>query len=192
MRRWSVCLCCVLLSACAAPVDRITVLEAQPGESLTVTTGKDSTVLTHALSTAQVKGSGQVTVGQTTLFAAMTEFGSVVATLPDEARTFTFWFATGQAKLDATGRATLAAVLQEVQRRTAIEIEVVGHTDDVGSTDANDRLSLARAEAVRQLLWQGGVMGPWVRVTGRGSRAPVVHRTGQAEPWNRHVEVILR
>lgn len=182
----------LLLGACAAPRERITVLDAQPGEQLTVTTPQGTTVLDTAVTTAQVQASGAVQVGETTLPAVMVHFGLEFAALPTESRVFTFHFATGQTTLDATGRATLAALLAEVQQRGAVEIEVTGHTDQVGTDALNDRLSLARAEAVRLLLWQGGLTATFVRVVGRGMREPRIDAPGRAEARNRRVVVLVR
>jgi len=69
---------------------------------------------------------------------------------------------------------------------------VTGHTDQTGDAARNDRLSLARAEALRLLLWQGGLTATFVRVVGMGSRAPLVNAPGQAEARNRRVEVLVR
>ena len=47
--------------------------------------------------------------------------------------------------------------LTEVAKRQAVEVQVTGHTDRVGSEADNDRLSLQRAEAVRAMLIQRGI-----------------------------------
>jgi len=75
----------------------------------------------------------------------------------------------------------------------AAEVVVTGHTDRVGSVEANDRLSLARAEAVRDLLVAAGVARSAVTAVGRGEREPAVPTADEvAEARNRRVEIKIR
>ncbi len=67
-------------------------------------------------------------------------------------------------------------------------ITVTGHTDLVGGEDANLRLGMRRAEAVRDALGKAGVPESAIRVTSEGRRSPVV-KTQKREPRNRRVEV---
>ena len=83
-------------------------------------------------------------------------------------------------------------MLAAITDRAAVEVLIEGHTDQAGDDADNDALSLARAEAVRALLVAQGMQAPFVRVVGRGSRAPLVDRPGEAEAQNRRVEVIVR
>ena len=81
----------------------------------------------------------------------------------------------------------------QVAKRQAVEVQVTGHTDRVGSDANNDRLSLQRAEAVRTLLIQRGINSNFLRAVGRGEREPLIPTPDeQAEPRNRRVEVIVR
>jgi outer membrane protein OmpA-like peptidoglycan-associated protein len=198
MTMWNTYWCllfCVLLTTCTHlhTTDTITILDAGPDDSVTVTTAHSRTVLKRALSTVQVSSSGVVTTSDTTLFTLMESYGTVLSTLPLEQRIYTFYFPTGKITLTAQSRQTLAALLSDVQNRDAVEVEITGHTDTVGTDAVNDSLSVNRAEAVKALLIQGGLLTSFVRVTGRGSRSPVVETPVQrAEPRNRRVEVILR
>jgi outer membrane protein OmpA-like peptidoglycan-associated protein len=185
-------LLCVFLAACAGPRERIVLLGAEEGETLTVTTARGTTTLTTPESTADIWQGGRLLLGTLPPETIQARYGAVLATAPEPAAVFTFRFATGKVALSAEGRLTLAQLLTEVQRRGVVEVEITGHTDQVGTDVGNDRLSLARAEAVRLLLWQGGLTATFVRVTGRGSRAPLVDRPGQEEQRNRRVEVLVR
>lgn len=182
----------LLLTTCAAPRDRIVLLGADPGEELTVTTGQGTTTLSSPETTATVTQAGRIALGTLATAALQARYGELLGSLPERAASYTFYFQTGQTSLDAQGRDTLADLLAEVQRRDVVEVEVMGHTDQQGSEAVNDRLSLARAEAVRLLLWQGGLTATFVRVVGRGSRQPLVDLPGQADKRNRRVEVRVR
>jgi outer membrane protein OmpA-like peptidoglycan-associated protein len=87
----------------------------------------------------------------------------------------------------------LAELFAEVAKRAAVEVQVTGHTDRVGTDTDNDRLSLERAEAVRAMLIQRGIQATFIRAVGRGEREPLVPTPDeQSEPRNRRVEVIVR
>ena len=51
-----------------------------------------------------------------------------------------------------TSYPTLDAILQLLQQNQNLEVQIRGHTDNVGSADANLRLSQQRADAVRRYL----------------------------------------
>lgn len=186
------CLLLVLLTACAAPRDTVVLVDAPPGEALTVTTSKGTTTLTTPGTTA-IRKDGRVEQGARRTEALQAQHGAVLETLPAPPATYTVHFATGQTTVDAAGQATLAALLADVPRQgVVLDILVTGHTDQQGTAAFNERLALARAEAVQALLVQGGVPAAWVRVTGRGEREPLRNAPGQAEATNRRVEVRVR
>ena len=81
---------------------------------------------------------------------------------------------------DAAGRAQLRALVEDlaVLQRTqpasaAIRVVVVGHTDDLGTPEAKQRLSLSRAQRVAGMLLSMGVDGEWLDVTGVADREPI-------------------
>ena len=87
----------------------------------------------------------------------------------------------------------LAALLAEVAKRQAVEVQITGHTDRVGSVADNDRLSQVRAEAVRDMLAHNGLQASFIRAVGRGEREPLIPTADeQPEPQNRRVEVLVR
>jgi OOP family OmpA-OmpF porin len=78
--------------------------------------------------------------------------------------------------LTAEGHAQLRQVVQEIKQKSTniTGIEVVGHADPIGKAEANQSLSLRRAETVRKVLLEQGIESQLVNVSGRGSNEPVV------------------
>lgn len=71
-------------------------------------------------------------------------------------------------------------------------IEIVGHTDNVGSDDYNMELSEQRAAAVRDFLIKKGVDDTVIITTGMGESMPVAsNSTPEGRAQNRHVEVLI-
>ena len=72
------------------------------------------------------------------------------------------------------GRAKLAAVAERLKGYKSIEsIKVIGHTDRIGSDEYNDKLSLARAQTIKDQLLGFGVKANNFSVEGAGKRQPV-------------------
>lgn len=84
------------------------------------------------------------------------------------------WFAFGSAEFSAEGRKAVDEVVEMLRSRTgARPVVLVGHTDMVGDAGFNRRLSLQRAQRVRDHLLSRGVTTP-ITVEGRGEDEPYV------------------
>jgi len=79
-------------------------------------------------------------------------------------------FAFDKAVLTPTGRSRIDSTLQEYKSSgfRPRSISVVGYTDPLGSTEYNQRLSLARANAVRDYLVNQGVPAGVIQTEGHG------------------------
>lgn len=161
--------------------------------AVVVSKGEERQVLDSAYATARVKQRGHV--HRTSLRVDEIEqlFGAASAALPRKSMSFTLHFGLAGRELTAESMAKLDQVLAESAHWEAAEIEVVGHTDRMGTPENNEALSLKRAEHVRQLLIGKGASAGTVLAVGRGEREPVVPtEDGVAEAANRRVEVTIR
>ncbi len=86
-------------------------------------------------------------------------------------------FAFNSAKLSDKGKKELAEFADKVKaekaQRTDDPIRIVGHTDRIGSDKANEKLALARANAVRELAIARGVEANSIVAEGKGESEPV-------------------
>jgi OmpA-OmpF porin, OOP family len=126
--------------------------------------------------------------------ASLPMFHDAIAALPPRPVSFLLYFVTGTDDLTDASKLELGRMLEELRRREVADIVVIGHTDRVGNAQANDELSLARAERVKaEFVAQGIAPAERIRAAGRGEREPVVPTENDVdEPLNRRVEINVR
>jgi outer membrane protein OmpA-like peptidoglycan-associated protein len=120
-------------------------------------------------------------------------FAGALAARPARPASYVLYFEAGGNVLTAESQAALVTIRKEIAERAASEVMVIGHTDRVGSTEGNDKLSLQRAEGLRDLLVEAGVPADKLEAVGRGERDPLVPTADEVdEPKNRRVEINVR
>jgi outer membrane protein OmpA-like peptidoglycan-associated protein len=185
----------LLLTGCASVNTFVVLLPEEGGavSAVTVATVSQTTVLETPYSAAAVDTRGNVEKSTITAEDARRIFAAALAAQPPEPISFLLYFETNSVDVTPSSRPALDALFAEVAKRAAVEVQVTGHTDRVGSEADNDRLSLQRAEAVRAMLIQSGIRAGLLRAVGRGEREPLMATADeQPEPRNRRVEVIVR
>lgn len=190
-----------LLAACAAPAPRsarpalFAVVPASDGHvgAIVVRTEGEALVVDRAYGAQRVLPDGTVRAEQLTEAEVRRDFGATLDALPGRPTSFTLYFLEGRDELTAQSRAELEKVFGELRRRPLPDIVVIGHTDTVGGLAYNDRLSLARAERLREMLVSLGIPAERIQAAGRGKRELLVPTDENvSEPRNRRVEISVR
>lgn len=187
----------LLLVGCAKPMrdDLYVLMPDQEGKTgaLSVESGGQQAVLDRPYASARVTEPGRVAAGAVTEQEARQAFGAALEAQPVRPASFILYFLEGRDELTPDSRQLLGRILDEIARRPAPEIVVIGHTDRVGAVPFNDALSLRRAERVRDELVKVGIAADRIRVAGRGEREPLVPTADEvAEARNRRVEINVR
>ena len=99
-------------------------------------------------------------------------------------------FETGSSQITADSEETLQAARQLLERNPDVRVEIAGHTDDRGSAAVNQRLSTARAEAVRRWLIEHGISPGRLEARGYGESQPAHdNSTEEGRRHNRRIEL---
>lgn len=102
-------------------------------------------------------------------------------------------FDTGKATIKPDSAKTLDDAAAALKLTADLVIEVGGHTDNVGTADANLKLSQARAQAVMAALVERGVKADRLTARGYGQTAPIAdNRTEDGRAKNRRVELVKK
>lgn len=98
-------------------------------------------------------------------------------------------FDTGKSTISKTSEKILNNALKALKAAKDMEIEIAGHTDDVGDRDMNMKLSLERADAVKLWLTSKGIEENRLTTRGAGPDEPlVINNSAANRQKNRRVE----
>ena len=101
-------------------------------------------------------------------------------------------FSTGSATITSTSRYNIEKLARILNRYHDTSLVIEGHTDDIGSEEANQSLSERRAESVANLLEIYGVSSRRLSPIGFGETRPVsTNETEYGRKLNRRVEVLI-
>lgn len=99
------------------------------------------------------------------------------------------FFEQNSVELEAKSIAELDKLISFMQLNFSAVLELGGHTDDVGSDDANIELSRKRAKAVYDYILTGGISNTKLKYKGYGETKPLVPNTNdENRAKNRRIE----
>jgi len=130
--------------------------------------------------------SDQITIDANAISARLNEDGKVAL--------YGIFFDTGKALVKPESNAQINEMAKLLRAHPDYKVFIVGHTDNVGSFDANLLLSRQRAEAVRDaLVQQYQVQASRLTPYGVANVAPVASNAAESgRSMNRRVELVLR
>jgi OmpA-OmpF porin, OOP family len=117
------------------------------------------------------------------LFLVPVEEGAII-------RLNNIFFDFNQAILKNEAKPELERLLKFLNEKPSVSIEIAGHTDNVGSDQANNLLSEQRAEAVKNWLIGRGISIDRISIIGYGKKKPVAENTTEkGRALNRRIEM---
>jgi outer membrane protein OmpA-like peptidoglycan-associated protein len=101
-------------------------------------------------------------------------------------------FDFGKYNLKSDADVKLAKLAGIILAHPGLHLAIEGHTDNIGSDEANMKLSQQRADTVRDYLVQQGLPADSVTAVGMGKADPVAdNSTNEGRQKNRRVEIIV-
>ncbi|MCW5910045.1 MAG: OmpA family protein [Cyclobacteriaceae bacterium] len=100
------------------------------------------------------------------------------------------FFDFGKATLQEASFDELNMMVTMMKQNESMQVEIGGHTDDVGSDVFNKKLSQQRADAVKKYLTDNSINGRRIRSIGYGEERPIVSNDDESggREINRRVE----
>lgn len=104
----------------------------------------------------------------------------------------TVYFETGSARLAPDSRQTVNNLVAALKAHPNAQIQLDGHTDNTGNPQANQQLSLARANAVKAMLVSDGIDANRISTAGYGQDRPLASNdSAEGRAKNRRTELTV-
>jgi outer membrane protein OmpA-like peptidoglycan-associated protein len=180
--------------AAPAPKSYVVLMEDADGTvgKLAVTSAKGEVLLNQARTGVDLDG----TVGKPYAVDESRinrDFGEAIAAQPPLPVSFMLYFKTGGTTLTDESRALIPAIFDAAMNHPAADVSVIGHTDTVGNSEANEKLGLQRAQLVAEIIQKAGLKVHDLTVASHGEKNPLVATPDNTpEPRNRRVETTVR
>ncbi len=129
----------------------------------------------------------QIEAANESMEVSRTQDNRLMVTMPGDIN-----FRTGSAEINPANYQALSVIAQTVKDNRGSMV-VVGHTDNTGSLELNQSLSLARANSVASYMYAQGVPFGGVNIQGMAFHQPIAsNSTPEGRAKNRRVEIILQ
>ncbi|MBB2953145.1 MULTISPECIES: OmpA family protein [Sphingobacterium] len=127
-------------------------------------------------------------IAKTVEGAEVTQAGEGIVVKFDSGILFDF----NKSDLKASARENIKNLVATLNKEQGTDILVIGHTDNVGSLDANQKVSENRANAVRAFAVSQGLASSRIRTEGRNFSEPLESNDTEAgRAANRRVEIVI-
>lgn len=111
---------------------------------------------------------------------------------PPPVKTYIVFFDFNQADLTEAAHAVVVEAVKVAKTNGFVKVQIVGHTDTVGSDKYNMALSMQRAQSVKDEMVREGLDGTAIGIDGKGFHDPLVATgPGVREPQNRRAVIDL-
>jgi VWFA-related protein len=101
-------------------------------------------------------------------------------------------FESGKSEILPESTPRVQEIADILLKNNSLKLEIRGHTDDVGSDDANMKLSEARAQSVRAELLKMGISASRLTAKGFGESRPLVENNSEVNRRkNRRTEFVI-
>ena len=101
-------------------------------------------------------------------------------------------FDSATTRLTPESNATVTDLMAIMKCFPNMNVQLEGHTDNTGDPEANKKLSVDRAEAVKALLVAGGIDGARINTAGWGQEKPIASNdTEEGKAKNRRTELVV-
>ena len=102
------------------------------------------------------------------------------------------FFATNETTILPESEPAMQNLYELLTENPEIRIRITGHTDNVGSDRANQKLSEGRANSVRDNLIKRGISADRIEAEGKGETQPITtNDTEEGRAQNRRVEFVI-
>ena len=121
------------------------------------------------------------------------KFSKVLASEPLKPITYIVYFKPNSTDLTEASKSIFKEALKSIELRSPCMVDIIGHTDTVGSNLLNTKVSLKRAKSIELLVQKSKIKVLSLVAKGYGEEDLLVHtKNNKAEAQNRNVEIFIK
>jgi outer membrane protein OmpA-like peptidoglycan-associated protein len=101
-------------------------------------------------------------------------------------------FDVNKSELKPAAVTNIQNLAKSLKENPETNVLIIGHTDNTGSDEYNNRLSARRAESVKDFATAQGILSNRLNVQGKGEMEPIAdNSTEDGRSKNRRVEIVI-
>ncbi len=121
------------------------------------------------------------------------QFSDLFEAAPNKAISHILYFKPHSVALTEASISVLKLALEDIKKSTPCTVDVIGHTDTVGSNEINMKVSLKRAKHIESLIKQEHIKDVTIKAKGYGEEDLLVPTADNIdEAKNRNVEIFIK
>ncbi len=121
------------------------------------------------------------------------EFNNVYSAIPKKPVVYIVYFKSNSLELTDKSKKIFTKALNTIKKRSPCAVDIIGHTDTVGSSKINMKLSLNRANFIKSIIGNKRLNIVSLVAKGYGDKILLVKtKKNVAEAKNRNVEIFIK
>jgi len=121
------------------------------------------------------------------------KFSKVLAISPAKPIKYMLYFKANSIELTDESKEILLDAIKSIVKRSPCMVDIIGHTDTVGSNDINIKMSLKRAKHIKSIIKKRGIKVVSLTAKGYGEEDLLIKTADNvSEAKNRNVEVFIK
>ncbi|HHC11387.1 MAG TPA: OmpA family protein [Campylobacterales bacterium] len=120
-------------------------------------------------------------------------FQDVIASVPTKPLSYMLYFKSNSLDLTEKSKKILNIALKSIQNRSPCMVDIIGHTDTMGSNEQNIKVSLKRAKYISSIIKKMNIKVEDLSTKGYGEEDLLVKTADNiAQEKNRAVEIFIK
>ncbi|HHB94693.1 MAG TPA: OmpA family protein [Campylobacterales bacterium] len=120
-------------------------------------------------------------------------FQDVIASVPTKPLSYMLYFKSNSLDLTEKSKKILNIALKSIQNRSPCMVDIIGHTDTMGSNEQNIKVSLKRAKYISSIIKKMNIKVEALSTKGYGEEDLLVKTADNiAQEKNRAVEIFIK
>jgi len=185
----------LLLTACSPKTTVVLLDSGKRHNAIIVSTDKGSKQLNQIGSFVQLNNKNETPskINFMSKSEIINRYTNLFQATPKEPKTYIVYFKLNSTELTDKSKIVLEEALKTIKERSPCVVDIIGHTDTIGSNKINAKISLKRAHIVKSMIVARRIKSALLVAKGYGEEDLLMKTSNNvAEAKNRNVEIFIK